>query len=123
MEKRKSHTRRADRAFTRLELAVVLATLGLLAAITLPVLAGSRTHSEQANDPTSAARAVLELWGACPVLAPRGVLGRLGLRGWCPSLARLALRSPLRLRTRCADRLRGPKSAARREVSCTVDRS
>jgi len=49
MEKWKSHTRREDRAFTRLELAVVLATLGLLAAITLPVLAGSKTHSEQAN--------------------------------------------------------------------------
>jgi type II secretory pathway pseudopilin PulG len=49
MEKWKSHTLRGDRAFTRLELAVVLATLGLLAAITLPVLAGSRTHSEQAN--------------------------------------------------------------------------
>src|SRR6266853_5378131 len=48
MKKWKSHTRRGDRAFTRLELSVVLATLGLLAAIALPVLAGSRTHSEQA---------------------------------------------------------------------------
>ena len=46
---KKSHTRRADRAFTRLELAVVLATLGLLAAIALPVLAGSKAHSEQAS--------------------------------------------------------------------------
>jgi len=49
MEKWKSHTRRGDRAFTRLELAVVLATLGLLAAITLPVLAGGKSHSEQAS--------------------------------------------------------------------------
>jgi len=48
--KDKNHCRapRANQAFTRLELAVVLATLGLLAAIALPVLAGGKTHSEQA---------------------------------------------------------------------------
>ena len=49
MKRLKSHTRCGDRAFTRLELAVVLATLGLLAVIALPVLAGGKTHSEQAS--------------------------------------------------------------------------
>ncbi len=47
--KRKKVSSSAERAFTRLELAVVLATLGLLAGIALPGLAVSRVRSEQVN--------------------------------------------------------------------------
>src|SRR5207249_767899 len=37
----------SDRGFTRLELVMVLATLGLLAGVALPVLAGTKSRSQQ----------------------------------------------------------------------------
>jgi type II secretory pathway pseudopilin PulG len=47
---KKSKNRPApERAFTRLELVMVLASLGLLAGVALPVLANSKSRSEQAS--------------------------------------------------------------------------
>jgi len=45
----KTNTSCATWAFTRLELAVVIATLALLAAVALPVLAGNKLRSEQVS--------------------------------------------------------------------------
>jgi len=49
MRRHLKKSRKPEDAFTRLELAVLAGTVGLLAAIALPVLGGNKAHSEQAG--------------------------------------------------------------------------